>query len=240
MEANDRIIERIKKMLALANDKGATEGERDNALRAAHATLAKYNLDLAAVEAHVSAKSKAPGASNEPRDAHTANFFGRPWARAAIIAVAKLCFCKYIYVSASKAKDTTHYFVGRHSNSVTAALLAEFVVESINREGRSRQRREGRLNPWFISFAWGAAIAVTARVEEILRAGDPAHMANGSPGTSLILSDLYDTEERANALVVSQRWPTLRKGTSGKGIHDRDGYSNGQAYGSSINLDRRL
>jgi len=37
-------------MLRLANDAGASEGERHNAMRMAHATLAKHNLDLASVE----------------------------------------------------------------------------------------------------------------------------------------------------------------------------------------------
>lgn len=236
MEASDRIIERIKKMLALANDKGATEGERDNALRAAYATLAKYNLDLAKVESHKSAKQKA--ADGEPRSVNEARFFGRPWARAAIVAIAKLCFCSYVYGAATNAKLTKHYFIGRYSNSMTAALLSEYVVNSINKEGRTRQRREGHLNPWFISFAWGAAIAVTARVEALLR--DGSQELNRGSGTDLVLSSLYDTEAKANALVVESRWPTLRKGLQGKGIHDRDGYSSGQAFGTTINLDRRL
>jgi len=236
VEANDRIIERIRKMLALANDAGATEGERDNALRAAHATLAKYNLDMAEVEQHKTAKQKQ--AEGEPRTVHNAQFFGRPWARAAIMAVAKLCFCSYVYGAATNAKLTKHYFVGRYSNSVTASLLSEYVVNSINREGRTRQRREGRLNPWFISFAWGAAVAITQRVEQLLR--DGSQELNRGAGTDLVLASLYDTEARDNALVVQERWPKLRTGLKGKGIHDLDGYSNGQAFGTTINLDRSL
>ena len=46
-EDKARALARVRKMLALANDAAATEGERENALRMAHATLAKYNLELA-------------------------------------------------------------------------------------------------------------------------------------------------------------------------------------------------
>jgi hypothetical protein len=47
------ILEKVKKLLALANDKGATEGERDNALRMAHGMLAKHNLDMSDLHRHV-------------------------------------------------------------------------------------------------------------------------------------------------------------------------------------------
>ena len=46
------ILDRVKKMLAIANDSAASEGECDNALRMAHNTLAKHNLDMADLNAH--------------------------------------------------------------------------------------------------------------------------------------------------------------------------------------------
>ena len=66
---HEKIMARVKKMLTLAYDKGATEGERDNALRMAHKYLAKYNLDIAEVEA--SGDKKAKG---EPRVEETSIF----------------------------------------------------------------------------------------------------------------------------------------------------------------------
>lgn len=45
-----KTIYRIKKLLALANDKGATEGEAAEASRRAFALLAKWNLTLDSVE----------------------------------------------------------------------------------------------------------------------------------------------------------------------------------------------
>lgn len=46
----DKIINRVKKMMALANDPAASDGERENALRMSYAILAKYNLDMTDVE----------------------------------------------------------------------------------------------------------------------------------------------------------------------------------------------
>src|SRR5271165_5769595 len=45
-----KTIYRIKKLLALANDKGATEGEAAEASRRAFALLAKWNLSLDSIE----------------------------------------------------------------------------------------------------------------------------------------------------------------------------------------------
>lgn len=66
-----KILGRIRKMLALANNEGASEGERDNALRMAHATLAKYNLDMAEVES-----SGKP--QQEARAIVKKQYYGRP------------------------------------------------------------------------------------------------------------------------------------------------------------------
>lgn len=50
-EEQARVLARVRKMMALANDDAAaSDGERDNALRMAHATLLKHNLTMAAAE----------------------------------------------------------------------------------------------------------------------------------------------------------------------------------------------
>ncbi len=88
--SDDKIINRIKKMMALANDPGASDGERDNALRMAYATLAKYNLAMEDVQ----------GKPTGPQEARATRFveaYGRPWALSLAQAVAKLFFCTYYY-----------------------------------------------------------------------------------------------------------------------------------------------
>jgi len=46
---NSKIIEKIQKLLALGSCTGATDGERDNALRMAHGLLLKHNLSMVKV-----------------------------------------------------------------------------------------------------------------------------------------------------------------------------------------------
>lgn len=184
----DRILNRIRKMLALANDAGATEGERDNALRMAHATLAKYNLDIADAEA-------AGKPTGEPRIMHTATFYGRPWARTVVAAVSRLFFCKYVYGSATKGKETRHHFVGKQSNALSAAEMAQYLVESIAYEARRRARAAGEGNTYLRSFALGAGRRLGERVHELMTA---AAEQKSSGGTAIVLRNLYQVESEAN------------------------------------------
>lgn len=231
-----KIIERVQKMLALARDKGASQGERDNAMSAVHKYLAQYNLDMEVVEGTAPRKKKTTEGEDVKRDYTPRQFFGRPWACNAAMAVADLCFCIYLYRSGRVSKDSIHIFVGRTANAVTASYLAEFVVTSIHQEGRKRQRQEGRDNPWFLSFAWGAALEVRDRVAALKARKD----VNGSAGKELVLVDYYTAERAANEAYKEVAFPNTKKSSRGKGIRDREGYADGRVYGSTINLDRHV
>lgn len=222
------VIERVRKLMALANDAGAAEGERDNALRMAHNLLAKYNLDLA----EVGEKDRT-----EPRDVHSREYYGRPWARIASRAIARLFFCEYLYMASGDAKQTKHYFIGRESNAVTAMMMAEFVVSSIAKEGKRRNSREGTgANAWYRSFCTGAAYRLVARVNEMIRETP----LEATPGTALVLASLYQQESHANLAVRDQEFPTLRKARTGKNEFRRDALDSGRQFADSIQLNRQV
>ena len=50
---NERVLEKVKKLLALANDRGATEGESQTALLMAQKIMAENNLTIKDVEAKI-------------------------------------------------------------------------------------------------------------------------------------------------------------------------------------------
>ena len=225
----DKIINRIKKMLALANDAGATEGERDNALRMAYNLLAKHNLTMATVEGHT---------NEEKREKKAEQFYGRPWALVVAQAVAKLFFCEYFYMRSSTKNHVYHYFVGKESNSVTALEMAKYLVESLRKESNRRMRELGENVTWRRSFATGAANRIRSRVNELkAEASAPAV----STGTSLVLASLYDTEREANQLWLKEAGVSLRTAASrAKNSVDPGAYTRGQRYGDSLNLNRQL
>jgi hypothetical protein len=229
-----RILERVKKMLTLAADAGATEGERDNALRMAHSTLAKYNLTLAEAEA------THPGQSNDPRVDQSIETRSRPWILRTAHGVADLFFCKYFFVRSGR--NAKHYFVGRLSNVTTAKEIAAYVINSINREGRARARDQLNPNPWRLSFCKGAAEAVRARCVQLRRDAEKASQAApvASTGTSLVLASVYAHEVQANSdylrdvLKINLRSSRSREKGAG------DGYGDGHAFGSKVSLNRQV
>lgn len=233
-----RILARVAKMLRLANDAGASEGERDNALRMAHATLAKYNLDLAQVESTTNTTD-----STEARVKHDAQFYGRPWARLMANTVAELFFCKYVYVPNSDAKLIRHYFIGRHSNAITAASLAEFVVSSTMRESKARARRDGAGNAFARSFCWGATNRIRERVKQIIAdASNQTSELATNPGTALVLASLYRREEQDNSKAIATMFLSLRNpsGDGAKKDIDASAYHHGQEYGSRVVLNAQI
>lgn len=61
----EKIINRIKKMMALANDKAASDGERENALRMSYALMARHNLEMSDVDGNpVGAPGSPQGGRN--------------------------------------------------------------------------------------------------------------------------------------------------------------------------------
>ena len=116
-----KTIYRIKKLLALANDKGATEGEAAEASRRAFALLAKWNLSLDSVEGK-SANDEEPVETVASEKSIYAG--GDRWAIGLYSRVAELNFCEYFfnancYVTNEKGKrvlGVRHNVVGKRSN----------------------------------------------------------------------------------------------------------------------------
>lgn len=230
------VLERVKKLLTLGRNAGATDGERDNAMRMAHKLLAKYNLDMAEAEAH--------GATiDEKRGFIKATFYGRPWARATAFSIAELYFCEYVYVPARQGKDTTHYFFGKESNTQVASAIAAWVVTSIQKQGRKEQPA-GSGNAWYRSFCVGASNMIHRRVQIML--AEAKKTTTPEPGMSLVLANVYATESAKNVVVRNIKFPsmaseeTMRKGRSGKATGDMYAAEAGKKYGASINLNRQV
>lgn len=248
-EKQMKILSRVRKMMALASNAGATEGERDNAMRAVHATLAKYNLTLSEVDA------SDPNAE-EKREQLRKQFLGKPWAIMIAGAVARMYFCHYFYQTlggnAGPTQKATHIFIGRHSNVVTAQEMAEFVVTSVNREAQKYQRDTGGGYADYRAFAQGAAGRVFQRCAAIeadakskgvpAEASDLVHpeVQASTPGTALVIATLYKTEFDANEAFVTQKLGKIGKGRSMTLAGNRTARQAGAEFGSKVSLHTQI
>jgi hypothetical protein len=247
-QTDNKILRRVRKMLNLANDAGATEAERDTAMKHVHATLAKYNISMTQVEA---------GEAQEKRGQLSEAFLGKPWAIRISAAVARMCFCHYHYCTmggnAGPTQKALHVFVGLDSNMTTAKEMARFVVESVNREAQRYQRSIGGGYADYRAFAQGAAERIRLRCfkieDDAKRNGvardveDDTQMqaAAKSSMTSLVLASVYKKEEDANKEWLEQHKIRLGKGRS-QTVDKSRGYAHraGAEYGDKVSLNRQV
>lgn len=227
--SEEKILDRVRKMLALANDTRASDGERDNALRMAHNLLAKHNLSLADVEA-------AARNASDPRGEHSEVGWAQPWARTIYDAMAHLFFCRYAYGGKINSTKLRHNMIGRASNATTALLMSDYLCTSILRE--CRQLYTHNLSPQSREFATGAAHRIYWRVQQMIK--DQAAQRAEHPmsnGRALVLADIYKVESEANALAVVELWPELKKGKAAPDVPLTKAYFAGQEYGATAALN---
>jgi len=232
-----KILARVRKLMKLASDAGATEGERDNAMRMAHATLAKYNLSMSQVGA---------GESEEKRGQYSKEFLGKPWCISIAAAISRMYFCHYYYQgvggNAGPSQKAIHVFIGRESNVITAQEMAQFIVESVNREAQRYQRGIGGTYADYRAFAQGAMIKIRQRCDDIVEKSKKEGVPDeAQPGTALVLASLYQTEEDANKAYLKQLDIKLRDGRSQSfDMRKRAAMANGAVYGSQVSLNRQV
>lgn len=224
---NDKVINRLKKMLALANNAGATEGERDAALQQSYSLLAKYNLTMAQVEDH----NATP---EEQRLAEKATFPVYPWARQIAGQVADLFFCRYYFMRLGVGKQATHVFIGKESNAATAQYMAEYVVRSVMRE--AAKLYGSAIAPDARNFAVGVVSKLYDRIKQI-KANFNKQEEPTTTGTALVLASLYKQEAEANTAWIANIGLKLRTRVSHqKGITDGAAFAAGVEFGAKVSL----
>lgn len=225
----DKVLARVRKMLALAENSAATEGERDNALRMAHATLAKYNLTMAQADA---------GGITEQRTEGRTTFREYAWMRMVGQGIGELFFCFFFYTPQEK-KYAAYRFAGKESNVATCIEMLHYLLKSINAEGTARAlaRGETARGTYWRSFCKGAASQVYQRCAQIARA---AKEQERGTGTSLVLASLYQSELMANLEFLKERGLRFKDSVSRQQRPLLDAYHEGRAYGDKLGLNKQV
>lgn len=220
------IIDRVAKMLRLASDQGAAPGERENALRMAHKTMNKYNLDLSEITMQESGGKYVP----EGRFEQVCQIDKREWALGIAAECAKLNFCAMVYrrrwdhLKGDWSKYNDVVFIGSQANAVTAGLFASEMVEGTYRE-YSKRKKLGR--PYARSFAMGVWTELHRRVKDMVEEDKQDKR----------LALIHDEEGKANAELTTNAKPP--KDRKRKGV-EFDGFLEGIAHGKTLGLNRRM
>lgn len=224
----EKILEKVRKMLALANDEQTSEIERDNYLKIAHDLLAKHELDMKDIEASVRE-------DEDPRGQFTSTGWGASWAKVIRNSMGRLFRCYYYNGDKINGTRSQYHFVGRESSATTAMYMGDWIVKGTLREA---DRRFGhRLNPSGRSFCVGVSDRISDRVDEIIKAKQKEF---DGAGVALVLYDVAKREEEANLAFILNLGVELHDEKSRVRRVLRQAYENGQSHANSIQLSTQL
>lgn len=226
--SEDRILDRVRKLLALANDERAAEGERDNALRMAHNIMAKHQLDMMDIAEHLRDKE-------DPRGHFEEEGWNLMWCNKIRMQIAKLFGAKYFMGRKINATRGTHHFVGRASGATTAMLMSDWIIKESLRQADKYAGH--RLTAGGRAYGEGIAAILAARVSKLIK--EKNDEVRESSGRDLVV--ILDDETEANdnyiedVLGIKLKTRSLRKSRM-----DRDGFAAGLEHGANINLSTQL
>lgn len=221
MDANTSVVEKIRKLLALA-DGNQNEHEREVAMQFAMDLLAKHNLTLSHLENDMSHLSTMEVDGDFRLD---------PWVRIVLKAACKLYYTE-VYISGrydylSWRKVNVPVFVGTAENIAVTMEVATWLMNSIRKESNRAYRDEYERR----SFRMGAADRIFERAIEMMEAEKKTSTSRA--GTSLMV--IRNQLERANQKHLSkiQLHPFKSRGS----YVERDAYTDGEAYGNRVPLE---
>lgn len=220
----EKIVDRVKKMLALGNCAGTTEAERETALRMAYNLLAKHNLSMADL----------PTEQAEARDRMDVTISADKWARSVAASVSKLFFCKYFFCRTGVSGKDMHCFVGKESNVVTARYMAEHLIASIKKE--ASRRYHSPTSPEGRSFCVGTMNSIYKRVEAMI-----TQDTESTPGTALVLANLHTSEAVENDKWLATVGVKVKDSKSRADNSLRaNAFYDGKKYGNTVSLNKQV
>lgn len=167
-ELDIKIVERIQKLLNLARDGGATEGEANNAMEMAERLMLANNLSIAQVE-------MSGGAATEKRlkeqSKGRANYRWQRWLMSAI-ATANYCHVlsivekRRIRYGAERDYVTGYQIIGRASNVASTKVMYDYLLQTCARLRADYEMNPGRTSRDGALFVEGLAFRLAQRVEE--------------------------------------------------------------------------
>ena len=209
----DTIKDKIRKLLAKANNTACTVDEAKAFNEKANELMAKYNLDRAAVA------DKEEAIIRTHRELQVLK---RPWSSAILHGLCHVYYCKWYFTRLNSRMDTIT-IVGEENNVAVCHAIAVMVLRAVQQE--ARRMGDGR------SFMTGAGYSIYQRCLEMR----PQTSIASATGTGKSLMVLSDGEDRGNAEYIAAKVGRLRqaKKTTAR-ISSSGGYDRGQKFGKII------
>jgi len=227
---NGKILEKVKLLLNLSRDKGATEAEALSALEKAQQLLFKYNLEMADVEKFELPSQEAEKMVEEWVSLDAGNFNNQPkeWKIRLASAVARNNFCEILVATCSVI------FLGKKLDIEVCKELYAFIVSQAEALATEATVAYKRSNPYLRehpmrfknNFLHGLVVRVTQRLKERL-----AEMTNATEKST----ELVAFSKEALRCFVKQQHPHTSS-RRGAGPAGRAGFLEGLTAGDNISF----
>jgi hypothetical protein len=221
----EKIIDRIKKLLELANN-NPNEHEAQAAMAKATEMLEAYNLDMAVLGTSGKGAQRSDTKKN-------GGLYG--WQRKLWKAVAEMNFCHYLSVKGlAKGSTYEHRLIGSHANVVSTEMMAAYLQETVEKLAQQWAKSEGFKSVFVrdaIAYREGMAYRITerlqARRDQLVREEqqrteerkrEEAARGQASTSSALTLVDIISTEADFNNDYLNG-WEL---GTTARNRHERD------------------
>ena len=231
----ERIAERIRKLLALANN-NPSEVEAAIALERASALMAEHNLTMAQVDAHGTGDERV-------EEKHNAAYRQQTWARLIWGSVCDLNFCLYCYWCSQRREGgrevDEHKIIGTRSNVETTKAMVDYLITTIERLARESEFIGQRD---LHAFKLGCARRLSVRLDLLRHKRAEEKKPPSASSTLPVLRDVYAAHQAANedtyAKIHGKR-PKFAAG-SALGTSSLGAYERGQRAGSKVSLNTQV
>lgn len=232
------ILTRVKKLLSLTVERGATPEEAASAAAKAQALLFDHNLKLADVEG----VGEADEYLASEIDLNVRGKFHVNWHRRLLATIANNNFCKVIALttgtrgSGKGGAPEQCVLVGRAHNIEFVTWLYRSVSTQIAEMARAAMRQHcdatlpGPQGAWTREFCYGAVVTINRRLWEQKQKNERANAAS----TALVRMSDAKLDEAYN-----RHFPK-RKKQSAEALKDYGGYAHGREAGHRVSLGRPL
>lgn len=259
MSNQDKLINRIKKLLAMANDKGASQNETEVALRMANSLLIKHNLTMTDVQ--VSSIQKDVIESDKNRVGFGGIKEEGRWESPLMSTLCQYNFCHSITHTVTRVHGGSITVIGKKENVEIVLYLfdvARTIFRSLSKEAYNthrkdvleenrplglsekdclRQKKMGYRMPWIRTYLKGCVLGLADKLEsekKQVQANQDRAIANKfalvCTNTELAIRNFMD--DKYKNLRTTKRNMKVSK--------DHGALSSGISAGKSVSLQKGL
>lgn len=235
----EKLIEKIKKLMALSNS--PNENEAALAAQKAHAMLAEHNLSLDMIN-----ESTDDGKIDKERE----ETYSSAWQRSLRQYVAKLNFCSYYFVHRYEPAPTRqrgrrrldqHFYIGKPHNIVVAKLMSVYLISTVERlaqQGASRQT--SNQSSYRTSFRNSCTYRLCNRIDQMIREAQYGQAKTAGGANLPACLNLYEQEQNKIAKFLESMGIKPKVKTSRTKASNIHGIVDGDKAGKEISLDTQI